>query len=101
MRKLRRLPKPSMLRVKHPKRRSLNRRDNAGRNPPVFSREGLRLRNRAFHHLRLLDHVAMLFLVSIRNAQQHAPKARTPISIARRKISPAIKGLSIRRKKRG
>ena len=100
MRKLRRLPKPSMLRIEHPKRGSLNRIEYACRNAAVFPGKRFRLRNRRLHHLRLLDHVSMLLRVSIGNAQQHAPKAGTPVAVLRRKVCAAIKRLSVRRKER-
>ena len=89
-----------MLRIVHPQRRCPNPINHRSRNPPVLPRKRLRLRNRVLHHPRLLDHIPVLFLVSIRNTQQHPPKARTPISILRRKICPPIKRFPIRRKKR-
>ncbi len=100
MRKFRRLPKPAMLRIKHLECRFLNRRNHSRRHPPAPPRKRFRLRNRTLHHLRLLHYVAMLLRIRVGNAQQHATKAGTPIAIARRKISSAIKGLAIRRKKR-
>src|ERR1700688_3354811 len=100
MGKLRRLPKSPVLRIKHLERRLLNRRENARRHPPTASRKRLRLRNRTLQHLRLLDHVAMLFRIRVGNAQQYAPKAGTPVPIARGKISPTIKWLPIRSEER-
>src|SRR5258708_22638203 len=100
MRKLRRLPKPAMLGVKHLERRFLNRVNHTPRNPPTLPGKRFRLRDRTLHHLRLLDHVGVLFLESIRDAQQHPPKARTPISILRWEVCPTIKRLSLGRKKR-
>src|ERR1700732_2790809 len=99
MRKLRRLPEPAMLRIKHAKSRFLNRRDDASRNPPTASRKRLRLRDRTLDHLRLFHPVAMFLLVGIGDAGQHALEAGPPVAIRRRKISASIKRLTIRSKK--
>src|SRR5580704_19593190 len=99
MGKLRRLPKSPMHRIKHAERRLLNRSNDAGRNPPAAPGKRLRLRNRTLHHLRLLHHVGMFFLVSVGDAGQNALEARTPIPIGRRKISSSVKRLAIRSKK--
>src|ERR1700692_4945941 len=99
MRKLRRLPKPSMLRVKHTKSRLLNRRDDTRGNTPITSGERFRLRDSALHHLRLFDHVAILLLVSIGDADQYALEAGPPVAVRRRKIRPAVKRLAIGCKK--
>jgi hypothetical protein len=100
MRKLRRLPEPPVLRIKHLECGFLNRRGHARRHPPAPPRKRFRLRNCALHHLRLLHHVAVLFRISVGNAQQHPPKAGTPIPIAGRKIGPPIKRFPVGRKKR-
>ncbi len=83
---------PHVAESNYPKRRSPNRRNDRRRDPPVFSRKRLRLRDRVLHHLGLLDHIAILFLVRISNAQQHTPKVGRP-SIARR-ITSSIKTAS-------
>jgi hypothetical protein len=41
----------------------------------------------------------MLFRESIGDAQQHAPKTRTPVSVLGRKVSPTIKRLPVGREK--
>ena len=98
--KLRRRPEPSMLRIKHLESRFLNRLHSTRRNASATPVKRLGLHNRVFDHCRLLDHIPMLLFVSIGNAQQHAPKTRTPVSIVGWKVCTAIKRLSIRRKKR-
>src|SRR5271163_243699 len=99
MRKLRRLPESTMLRIKHAERRLLNRHNNARRDPPAAPGKRLSLRNCTLHHLRLLHHVAMFFFVSVGNAGQNPLEARTAIAIGRRKISSSRERLAIRRKK--
>src|SRR5579863_546752 len=101
MRKLRRLPETTVVRIEHPHRRGLDRRNYRGRDSSIFPRERLRLRNRALHHLGLLDYVPVLLRVSIGNAQQHPPKTRTSIAVGRWKICSSIKRLPVGRKKRG
>src|SRR5580704_10804970 len=100
MRKLRSLPESAMLSVKHAECGLLNRIDDAGGNPSVAPRKRLRLRDRAFHHLRLLHHVAMFFLKGCGDAGQYALETRSPITICRRKISASIKRLTVGSKKR-
>src|ERR1700720_2473662 len=59
------------------------------------------MRDRTLHHLRLLHHVAILFLVGVGNAEQHTLETWTPVTIGRRKIRAPIKRLAIGRKKSG
>src|SRR5258708_38571576 len=99
MRKLRSLPKPSMLRIEHAERRLLNRSNDARGNPPAAPGKRLRLRNRALDHLRLFHHVAIFFLVRAGDAEQYSLETRTPVAVSRREIRAAIKRLTVGRKK--
>ncbi len=92
-----RLPEPSVYWVKHLEGRFLNRIDYAARNLSAAAGKRFRLRNRVLDHLRLLDHVAVLFFVGIGDAQQNAAEAGTAVAIVGRKISAAVKRLAIGR----
>jgi len=101
MRKFRRLSEPSMHCVKHLERRVLNRIDDAARNLSGAAGKRFRLRDRVLDHLRLFDHVAVLFFVGVGDAQQHAPEAGTAVTIVGRKICAAVKRLAMGSEKRG
>ncbi len=101
MRKLRSGAKSAMLGVEHLQRRFLNPRNDTVRNPAAPSRERFRLREGGLDHRRLLDHIAIFFFVGLRDAEQHAAKARATVSVLRWKVSPTIKRLTIRSEKCG
>src|SRR3984957_16073281 len=96
-----RLSEPSVDRVKHLEGGFLNGIDHAVRNLTAASGKRFRLRNRVLDHQRLLDYVAVLFFVSVGDAQQNAAEAGTPVPIVGRKISAAVKRLAIGSEKRG
>src|SRR5579872_6334700 len=100
MRELRRRAKSAVARIKHFDSRILNRSDDAGRDPTALACKGFRLRDCALDHSSLFDHVAMFFLVGIRDAEQHTPETGAPVSVIRRKICSSVKWLAIRSEKR-
>src|SRR5947199_4559770 len=66
-----------------------------------FAGEGFSIRDRTLDHLCLLEHIAILLVISVGDRQQHAPKTRTSGVIIRRKVSAAIKRTSVGCEKAG
>src|SRR5208282_25746 len=101
MRKLGSASKAAIGRVKHAPRRFQNCADHRGGYLAPALRRRFRPRDCALDHPRLFQHLAMLLAIGCRDRKQHALKAGPAVSIVRREVSPAIKRLAIRSKKRG
>ena len=89
-----------MLGIEH-----LQRRFHHAVNQLRLERSGLAgkafsLADGAHHALGRLQHFAVFFAIRLRQRQQHASEAGTPVIILRRKICSAIKRLAFRREKR-
>ena len=93
MRKFRSRSEPAIHLVKHLPRRFHNRINH--RSGYLARRKRLRPRDRALHHLCLLQHLAVLFAISLSNRKQHALETGAPVSVRRREVSPAIKRLAV------
>ena len=98
MRKFRSTSKSAIHLVKHLPRRFHNRINYRSRY--LARRKRLRPRDRALHHLCLLQHLAVLLAISLSNRKQHALETGPPVCVRRREVSPAIKWLAVRSKKR-
>src|ERR1700683_1257519 len=101
MRKLGSLTAAAVLCVEHAERGFLNCGDDARRNSSAAPGKRLRLSDCAFHHLRLLNDVAVLFFVGVGNAHEHALEAGAAVTVGRREIRAAIKRFAIGGKKSG
>src|ERR1700686_2986962 len=95
------LAEAAVLRVKHFESGLLNGLDYAGRDAAVASSGRFRLCDRLLNHLRLLDHVAMLFFVGVGDAEEDAFETGAAVAIVRRKIGAAVEGLAIGSEKGG
>src|ERR1051326_7649270 len=101
MRKLRSLPKSAVLGIEHLLGRFQNRGNHRRGNTTATACKGLRLRDCALDHLGLLDDIAVLFLVSIGDAEQYTPEAWTAVAIVRGEVRAAVKRLAVGSEKRG
>src|SRR5579863_10130049 len=95
MRKFGSASEAAFSRVKHFHRGLDDGVNYSGRELPTFSCKRFCARNSALDHLGLLHHVVILFVVGIRDGEQHSLETRTPVMIVRRKICSTVEGLAV------
>src|SRR5947209_4322774 len=95
MGELRGAAEPAVLLIEHLPSGTDDFLNHPGRKRAAFARERLRVCYRSLDQLCLLGNVAILLMVGIGDRQQHAAKAGAAVVLFGRKVSPAVKRLSV------
>src|SRR5271169_3711165 len=95
------LSEAAVLRIEHFEGGFLDCGNDARGNGTAAAGERLRLRDRTLDHLRLLDHIAVLFFVSIRDADQYAFEAGAAVTVGGRKVRATVERLALGSEKSG
>src|SRR5260370_30590455 len=88
--------KAAMMQINQLRRGADNLVDQFGREVGAASGKGLGVRDGAHDFICRFHHVAVFFLISLRNGEQHALESGPAVMLFGRKISPTIKRLAVR-----